>query len=309
MSKVPRLVIGRIVHGRAGVVRLFLLSALVAALLTASGCAGGSAEQGPPDRFDANRAWRLVELQLASGQRPAGSPQLRRLAAKLRPLLPAGRFEAIPGEPGLHNVVGTLPGRKPGIVIGAHYDTLARPRGFVGANNGAAGSAIVIEAARALRRMHAGPGAREVRFVLFDGEEPAKVLPEETADFYREGLRGSRAYVAGNPGRTSSMILLDYVGNRGLFLPREGTSTEALWNRLLVAAREAGAERFFSSETGTAIEDDHTPFLHAGVPAVDLIDWRYPGHSLADGLDKLSRSSLDAVGETVVQLVSELREE
>jgi Peptidase family M28 len=295
-------------HARVISLRRLLLLAAVAAVLAAAGC-GGSGEQSPPDRFDANRAWQLIKLQLAAGQRPAGSPQLRKLAVKLRPLLPAGRFEALPGEPGLRNIVGTLPGRKPGIVIGAHYDTLAKPRGFVGANNGAAGSAIAIEAARALRRMHAGPHAREVRFVLFDGEEPAKVLPEESADFYDEGLRGSRAYVADNPGRTSSMILLDYVGNRGLYLPREGTSTEALWGRLLVAAREAGAERFFSNETGAAIEDDHSPFLHAGVPAVDLIDWRYPGHSLADGLDKLSRQSLDAVGETVVQLVSELREE
>lgn len=285
---------------------LLLVAVVVVGLI---GCGGGSGKQSQLNRFDANRAWRLVELQLASGQRPAGSPQLRRLAVKLRALLPEGRFEAIPGEPRLRNVVGTLPGRVPGIVVGAHYDTLAKPRGFVGANNGAAGSAIVIEAARALRRMHAGPGAREVRFVLFDGEEPAKVLPEETANFYHEGLRGSRAYVAANPRRTSDVILLDYVGNRGLFLPREGTSTEALWSRLLVAAREAGAEPFFSSEEGAALEDDHTPFLHAGIPAVDLIDWRYPGHTLADGLDKLSRRSLDAVGETVVQLVSELREE
>lgn len=305
-SKVRRVAGGRIMHARVVAFHRFLAVALAA--LAATGC-GSSAGQSTPDRFDANRAWRLVELQLAAGQRPAGSPQLQQLAAKLRPLLPGGRFEALPGEPGLRSVVGTLPGRKPGIVIGAHYDTLAKPRGFVGANNGAAGSAIVIEAARALRRMHAGPGAREVRFVLFDGEEPAKVLPEESANFYNEGLRGSRAYVADNPGRTSAMILLDYVGNRGLFLPREGTSTEALWSRLLVAAREAGAERFFSNETGTAIEDDHSPFLRAGVPAVDLIDWRYPGHTLADGLDKLSRQSLDAVGETVVQLVSELREE
>jgi len=273
-----------------------------------AGC-GGSGEKSHAGRFDANRAWRLVELQLASGQRPAGSPQLRRLAAKLRPLLPGGRFEALPGEPGLRNVVGALPGRRPGIVVGAHYDTLASPRGFVGANNGAAGSAIVIEAASALARMHAGPGAREVRFVLFDGEEPAKVLPEQTADFYHEGLRGSRAYVAANPGRTSDMILLDYVGNRGLFLPREATSDEALWNRVVEAANEVGDERFFSREAGSAIEDDHTPFLRAGVPAVDLIDWSYPGHTLADRLDKLSRQSIDAVGETVVQLVGELREE
>jgi glutaminyl-peptide cyclotransferase len=297
---------GRIAHLRLGVVyRLLLAGALAAAVL--AGCGGGS--PSPPDRFDANRAWRLVELQLAGGQRPAGSSQLRKLAVELRPLLPAGHFEALPGEPGLRNIVGTLPGRKPGIVLGAHYDTLASPRGFVGANNGAAGSAIVIEAARALQRMHAEPGAREVRFVLFDGEEPAKILPEETADFYHEGLRGSRAYVAGNSGRTGDMILLDYVGNRGLYLPREGTSSEALWARLVVAANEVGDERFFSRETGAAVEDDHTPFLRAGVPAVDLIDWRYPGHSLADGLDKLSRGSLDAVGETVVQLVSELREE
>jgi peptidase M28-like protein len=299
-------VTGRTAHLGPGVVHRFLFVAAFAAVVLA-GCGGGS--RSAPDRFDANRAWRLVELQLASGQRPAGSPQLRTLATELRRLLPAGHFEALPGEPGLRNVVGTLPGRRPGIVLGAHYDTLASPRGFVGANNGAAGSAIVVEAARALRRMHAGPGAREVRFVLFDGEEPARVLPEETADFYHEGLRGSRAYVAGNPGRTRAMILLDYVGNRGLYLPREGTSSEALWDRLVAASNEVGDERFFSREAGTAIEDDHTPFLRAGVPAVDLIDWRYPGHSLADGLDRLSRDSLDAVGETVVQLVSELREE
>ncbi|HET8863376.1 MAG TPA: M28 family metallopeptidase [Solirubrobacterales bacterium] len=287
-----------------GALALFALLALIAA-----GCGEGAGGESTADRFDANRAWRLVELQLESGQRPAGSPQLRKLATKLRPRLPDGRFEALPGEPGLRNVVGTLPGRKPGIVLGAHYDTLAKPRGFVGANNGAAGSAIVVEAARALRGLPAGSNAREVRFVLFDGEEPAEVLPEETANFYEEGLRGSRAYVAANPNRTGQMILLDYVGHRGLLLPREGSSTESLWNRLLVAANVADTERFFSRQAGTPIEDDHTPFLRAGVPAVDLIDWRYPGHSLADGLDRLSRTSLDAVGETVVQLVSELREE
>ncbi len=223
---------------------VLLLAAAIAIAAILAGC-GGSGEASLPNRFDANRAWRLVELQLASGQRPAGSPRLRRLAVKLRPLLPHGRFEALPGEPGLRNVVGTLPGRRPGIVVGAHYDTLASPRGFVGANNGAAGSAIA----------------------------------------------------------------LDYVGNRGLFLPREGTSSEALWSRLVAAANEVGDERFFSREAGPAIEDDHTPFLRAAVPSVDLIDWSYPGHTLADGLDKLSRQSLDAVGETVVQLVSELREE
>ncbi|MEA2274098.1 MAG: glutaminyl-peptide cyclotransferase, partial [Solirubrobacteraceae bacterium] len=82
-----------------------------------------AARVSPPHRFDVNAAWRLVRLQLRYGQRPAGSAQLRALAKRLRPLLPAGRFEAIPGEPRLRNVVGTLKGRRPGLVIGAHYDT------------------------------------------------------------------------------------------------------------------------------------------------------------------------------------------
>jgi hypothetical protein len=162
---------------------------------------------------------------------------------------------------------------------------------------------VVVEAAGALGRLRRRPGAREIRFVLFDGEEPPAGLPEESTDFYSEGLRGSRAYVARHRGRTAAMVLLDYVGNRGLQLPREASSTPGLWARMRTAARRVGAARFFPNETGTAIVDDHTPFLRAGVAAVDLIDWSYPGHELSDGLHKLSRRSLDAVGETVVDLV------
>lgn len=291
-----------------------LCSVAVAIALTGTfvlGCGDGQGSTAGAtglrvDHFDAQRAWRIVERQLAYGQRPAGSAQLRRLARTLRPLLPNGRFERLPGEPGLRNVVGTLPGRKPGILVGAHYDTLVEPPGFVGANNGAAGTAVVIEAARALSRVRRSAGAREVRFVLFDGEEPAAGLPEETTDFYSEGLRGSRAYVARHPDRTAAMLLLDYVGNRGLRLPREGSSTPALWDRVRAAARRVGAGRFFPGETGATIVDDHTPFLRAGVPAVDFIDWSYPGHDRSDTLDKLSRQSLDAVGETVVEVVKRL---
>src|SRR5215211_8645402 len=285
---------------------------LCAGALGVAGCGGdddssASASGLNIDRFDSDAAWRLVERQVEVGQRPAGSPQLRRLAAELRPLLPHGRFEPVPGEPGLRNVVGTLPGRRPGIVVGAHYDTLVKPKGFVGANNGAAGTAVVIEAARSLRRLPRPPGAREVRFVLFDGEEPEAGLPEESGDFYRKGLRGSRAYVTQHPGRTAAMVLLDYVGNRGLKLPREGSSTGSLWALVRAAAARVGAGRLFPRTVGPSILDDHTLFLRDGVPAVDLIDWSYPGHSLSDGLDKLSRRSLDGVGETVVELVAELR--
>lgn len=292
--------------------RLLLVCLLLPITLPGAGCGSSdaptTAERRPAvDRFSSDRAWALVRRQLAFGQRPAASPQLRRLAQRLRPMLPNGRFEPVPGEPGLRNIVGTVGGRTPGIVVGAHYDTLVKPKGFVGANNGAAGTAVVIEAARALAAEERPANAREVRFVLFDGEEPAAGLPEEHVDFYRVGLRGSRAYVAAHPGRTEAMVLLDYVGNRGLRLPREGSSNLAMWTKVRAAARAVGAGRSFPAEIGDEIVDDHTPFLRAGVPAVDFIDWSYPGHELNDRLDKLSRASLDAVGETVVELVLRLR--
>jgi glutaminyl-peptide cyclotransferase len=263
--------------------------------------ARGAVPVAKVDRFDADRAWALVERQVRYGQRPAGSPQLRQLARVLRRKLPHGRFVALP-TPGMRNIVGSLPGRGKAIVIGAHYDTLATPEGFVGANNGAAGTAIVVELARVLARMDRPPAAPPIRFVLFDGEEPPG-LPEDDPDFYQHGLRGSRADAKANARSTRAMVLLDYVGGRGLRLPREGSSDRALWGRLRAAARAVGAGAVFPDRTGPTILDDHTPYLRAGVPAVDLIDWSYPGHSLRDGLDRISRRSLDAVGETVVELV------
>jgi glutaminyl-peptide cyclotransferase len=74
------------------------------------------------NRFDERHALALLREQVERyGVRPAGSESSRRLAVRLRGLLPGGRFEAVPG--GMRNVVGRLPGRLPAIVLGAHYDT------------------------------------------------------------------------------------------------------------------------------------------------------------------------------------------
>jgi glutaminyl-peptide cyclotransferase len=254
------------------------------------------------DRFDAPHAFALIRRQLSYGQRPAGSRALRRLAEVLRRQLPDGRFEAVRGHPGLRNVVGTLPGRAPAIVVGAHYDTEYHPKGFVGANDGAAGTAAVVELARALR----STSGREVRFVLFDGEEEGPGC--SNARFAECALRGSRAYVAAHRGEVGQMVLLDYIANKGLRLPREGSSDEALWARVRAAAQSVGVGAVFPSSTETTIYDDHTPFLRAGIASVDLIDFSYRyADGVRDTLDNLSVRSLDAVGETVYALVAELR--
>jgi glutaminyl-peptide cyclotransferase len=254
------------------------------------------------DRFDAPRAFALIRRELSYGQRPAGSAPLRRLAEILRRELPDGRFEPVTGHPGLRNVVGTLPGRAPAIVVGAHYDSEYHPKGFVGANDSAAGTAAVVELARDLR----SSSGREVRFVLFDGEEEGPGCPN--ARFDRCALRGSRAYVAAHRREVGQMVLLDYIANRGVRLPREGSSTPALWARVRAAAHEVGVGAVFPPTDQVTIYDDHTPFLRAGIPAVDLIDFSYRyADGLQDTIDKLSAASLDAVGETVFALVSGLR--
>jgi glutaminyl-peptide cyclotransferase len=256
------------------------------------------------NRFSAERAMALIRRQVAVGQRPAGSPQLRALAARLRPLLPNGRFEDVPGHPGLRNVVGVLAGRRPAIVLGAHYDTVTRPRGFVGANDGAGGTAALIEIARVLRAEHRPRDAREIRFVLFDGEEE----PPGSTDFATDALRGSKAYVRAHGRTVGAMILLDYIANKGLRLPREGSSTPALWARMRAAAERVGVGAVFPPRVQTSILDDTTPFLDAGIPAIDLIDFSYRySHTTQDTVDKLSLRSLDAVGESVVELLRELR--
>jgi len=254
------------------------------------------------DRFDAPRAFALIRRELSYGQRPAGSPQLRRLAEVLRRELPNGRFEPVPGHPGLRNVVGTLPGRAPAIVVGAHYDSEYHPKGFVGANDSAAGTAAVVELARDLR----STSGREVRFVLFDGEEEGPGCPN--ARFDKCALRGSRAYVAAHRREVGQMVLLDYIANQGVRLPREGSSDQALWARVRAAAGRVGVGAVFPPRDQVTIYDDHTPFLRAGIPAVDLIDFSYRyADGLKDTIDKLSPASLDAVGETVYALMSELR--
>jgi hypothetical protein len=267
--------------------------------------AGGPAVPRPTTHaFDERRAFALLRHQVQDvGPRPAGSPALARLQAFARARLPGGRYEPVPGHPGLRNVVGTLPGRRPAILVGAHVDTVDTPAGMPGANDGAAGTAVVLELARVLRDEQRRPGAREVRFVLFDGEE----APGDR-DFLRTGLRGSTAYARAHRGQISALILLDYVGARGLRLAREASSDAALWERLRRAARSVGVGAVFPDRVGATIYDDHTPFLRRGVPAIDLIDWPYRYmHTLQDTVDKTSPASLDAVGESVLALVRELR--
>jgi hypothetical protein len=267
---------------------------------------GALAPRPTTDRFDARRAFALLrEHVLRFGWRPAGSASLRRLAVRLRAMLPHGHFEPVPGHPGLRNVVGSIAGRGKAIVVGAHYDVEARPRGFVGANDGAAGSAAVVWLARALGRSPRQRDDRALRFVLFDGEEE----PAGCAPFIACGLRGSKAYAARHGATLRSLVLVDYIAEKhGLSFPREGGSDRGLWAQLCSAAAAVGVGALFTDAEGVSLLDDHTHFVERGIPAIDVIDFDYPPRdTLADDLDKVSERSLDAVGEAIYRLVARLR--
>ncbi len=225
------------------------------------------------------------------GPRPAGSDVSRRLARRLRRLLPRGRFEEVPG--GLRNVVGTVRGREPGyLVVGAHYDT-KEIHGFVGANDGASGTAVVTQLARTIRRPR-----HTIHFILFDGEEaPAR----GNEGFFERGPAGLARRPLRATAAPAQMVLLDFVGDKRLRIPREGYSNRGLWRKLRPAAGQVGVGSVFPAASQGPILDDHIPFIELGVPSIDLIDFDFPcWHKRCDDLSAVSERSVDAVGETMM---------
>lgn len=269
------------------------------------GADGGQSDPKPAavrqvDRFDEDRAWGWLERQVKLGPRPAGTPQSRRLAAQIRKALPRGRYQPVPR--GLRNVIGVTPGREPRrtVVVGAHYDT-KEIDGFVGANDGAGGTAALIELARGIKPRTIGP---TIVWIAFDGEEAPG--PESSEDFEQRGIRGSKV-AAREYADAEAMILLDFIADKRLSTPREGNSDIALWDKLRAAARRAGTARHYPNETRGPISDDHIPFIRKGVPSIDLIDFDFPCfHKTCDDLSAVSRASLDVSGETVRELLASL---
>ena len=253
------------------------------------------------DRFDSARAWRHLKYQVALGPRPAGSRASRRLARYIHRRLPNSSYQRVPG--GLRNVVGRVPGRdrEHVVLVGAHYDT-KDIRGFVGANDAASGTAVVLRLAREIKPRTIRP---TLLFIFFDGEESPRGAGDH--EFAEKGLRGSKVAARRYARQVDSMVLLDFVGDKDLSIPREQYSDASIWAKLRAAAQRAGVGSTFPDETSGGILDDHIPFIQRGVPAIDLIDFDFPcWHRRCDDLSAVSERSLDRVGETMRELLPRL---
>jgi glutaminyl-peptide cyclotransferase len=286
------------------VVLLVAAAGLVVAAVTGAfdGDDGSAGAAAKADRFDGSRAFADLRYQVELGPRPTGSETARELAVWLRDRLPRGRIR--PEAGGIQNVIGSIPGRGKPIILAAHYDTKAI-EGFVGANDGAGGTAAVLEIARVLEKAKRPATAPPIRFVLFDGEES----PDDSQDFYSTGLRGSRPYARKNAKEIRALILLDFIAEKGAMrIPREESSDIELWAKLRAAARKVGTLRVFPDTPRSAILDDHTPFLRRGVPAIDLIDFTFDcWHKTCDDMSAVSERSLDLAGETVTQMLLDFK--
>ena len=82
------------------------------------------------------------------------------------------------------------------------------------------------------------------------------------------------------------MVLFDMVGDCDLRIPLEASSNPDLYGAFAAAADQLNGSPAPFEGRSSAVSDDHDPFLRAGIPAVDLIDFDYgpgptPGQLLA----------------------------
>ena len=269
--------------------------------------------------FDGKRAFSHVQALVNIGPRPAGSPALTKTCSYISSQLEEAGLDvqeqvfmaSSPRGPlQFRNVIGKSPhcGTEPVIIIASHFDTKHLPDiNFVGANDGGSSSGALLELARCAAMLP------NVWFVFFDGEE---AIQEYSAS---DGLIGSKFFVEQlkadkQVDSIKAVILLDMIGDANLNITLPPNCTAKLVEEVFAAARDAGCRDAFTLAKGDIL-DDHTSFMRAGIPAVDLIDFEYgsaPGkndywHTDKDTLDKLSPRSLEIVGQTTLRLLCRLR--
>jgi len=267
-----------------------------------------------PAAFDSSKAWEHLRQQVAIGPRPSGSPGNVKNREYITKTLAAIGIKTVEqawtattpiGPIKMVNLIATIPGQRPDrIILASHFDTkLFREFRFVGASDGASSTAALLELARVIKARPRLPFTIELLFL--DGEEA-------TGEWLgTDNTYGSRHYVevatkAGTLKSIRALVLLDMIGDRNLNIRRESNSTPWLTDIVWNVARRLGHQASFINES-MAVEDDHLPFLKAGVPAIDIIDLDYPAwHTAQDTLDAVSARSLQIVGDVVVAALPEI---
>ncbi len=290
---------------------------LSACALLLSSC-GAENLSGKPPATDAALAYSYAEKSVSFGNRPCGSEAIAQYAEWIRKTAAeSGKFkvsvmefeDVTPGGPvKFRNIIAEIEGRSDKfVIVGAHYDGkkfLTIPD-FQAANDGASGVAALLAMIRALEKNPDRPPVG-IKFVFFDGEECLYSYTDS------DGLHGSRRLAeewsrSGLLKRCRAMILLDMIGDRDLRLTVPANSSPELVRLLESLAGKMIPPLNYVLREGDIL-DDHVPFLKAGVPALDLIDFEYGPenrywHTSGDTLDKISGQSMKTVADLTLRMI------
>jgi Zn-dependent M28 family amino/carboxypeptidase len=282
-----------------------------------SGTASGKAVEpvGPALHIDAARAMQYTKEIVAFGPRWDGSKPLEQVRAYIKGKLKGTQVEedsfvaeTSAGKMPMTNLIAKFPGSKDGVIIlASHYETnyWLRNTPFVGANDGAATSALLLAIADQLRGKKLE--GYSVWLAFLDGEESF------TSQWHtNDALWGSRHLAKklqddGASKKVKAFLLADMIGDADLDICRDENSTPWLEDLVLRAATRLGYQsHFFATITG--VEDDHIPFARAGMPVADIIDIDYGynnsfHHTVQDTVDKLSVDSLKISGDVILETI------
>jgi glutaminyl-peptide cyclotransferase len=289
--------------------RRFIILSVVAILLLGGGSIFGIYWFGgkPHSNFDGDKAMQDVQYQVALGDRIPGTPGHAKVVAWIQDELKnAGWLPEVQQTTRMNHPIQNIIGRQngpnisgqPWIIIGAHYDTRIyadqdpdpqkRSQYVPGANDGASGVAILLELARSLPKNM----PVQVWLVFFDAEDNGDIPGWDW-------LLGSQAFVSSLTSKPDAAVVIDMVGDKDLGIYLERNSNPAISAAIWAEAARLGYKQFIAVPKYSML-DDHTPFLQAGIPAVDIIDFDYPyWHTTADTPDKVSGESMKAVGDTL----------
>lgn len=208
----------------------------------------------------------------------------------------------------VRNIIAKFPGTREGIVlIASHYDTNwpLKNVAYVGANDGAASSGLLLELAN---QLHGKKLNGYSVWLLWDDAEESLRLPW----YDPEALYGVRHLADkwqqnGTLKNIKAFLLEDMIGDTDLNIERDQNSTPWLEDVVYQAATRLGVQSHFFERT-SMIDDDHIPFVQRGVPSADLIDFSYGynnvfWHTTQDTVDKLSTKSLEIVGTVTLETV------
>jgi glutaminyl-peptide cyclotransferase len=276
------------------------------------------ADAGPPPAFNSARAMQYVKEIVALGPRPIGSANHKKVEDYIHAHLKGDDVEddvftvtPTEGKFPVHNIVAKFPGTRDGIVvIASHYDTNwpLKDSSYVGANDGASSSALLLEIANQLRgKKLEGYSV----WLLWDDAEESMRLPW----YDPEALYGVRHIAQkwqddGSIKKIKAFILEDMIGDADLNIDRDQNSTPWLEDLVYQAATRLGYQSHFFVRA-IPMDDDHKPFVERGVPSSDLIDFDYGynnvfWHTTQDTVDKLSPKSLEIVGMVTLETVQML---